>query len=210
MIAEIITVLLSIYLIINIITFFPYSRYFYKNVFYLPQKDYLITVDDGPTKYTEQMIKLLQKHDQRAIFFLNGEKLSGFEETVKKIEKEGHEIGNHSYKHYFFNPLLSSVIINNLKINEEKLKKYTDRINYVRTPHGYQTPGLMKYLKSNNKKFVYWDTIMLDFIPFIPLFLLKFQVNRFINKKGILCLHSNKKSVKILRYVLTRIGDDYE
>ena len=210
MLVNIVTIFLVIYLIINLVSSLPYTRFFHSDIFYKPKEKYLITIDDGPTEYTEKMLKILDKYNYKAIFFVNGDKISSNERIINKIVKKGHTIGNHSYKHYFFNPIVSSVIINNLKINEKKLLDFVGTIDFVRTPHGYQTPGLMKYLKENGKKFVYWDRILFDFIPFIPFSILKKQVDSFINKEGIICLHSNKNSVKILRYLLERIGDNYE
>ncbi len=209
MLVNIVTIILILYLIVNLFSFFPYTRYFYEDIFHKPKEKYLITIDDGPTKYTEEMLDLLDEYNRKAIFFVNGEKISDGK-VINKIIKRGHTIGNHSYKHYFFNPIISSVIINNLKINESKLLNFVEKVDLVRTPHGYQTPGLMKYLKKNDKKFVYWDRILFDFIPFIPFFILKKQVDKFVNNGGTICLHSNKSSVKILKYLLKRIGENYE
>ena len=59
-----------------------------------------LTFDDGPDpKYTPILLDGLKKRGIHATFFLMGQKLEGQEELVKRIQQEGHLIGNHSYRH---------------------------------------------------------------------------------------------------------------
>jgi len=197
--------LVLFYIFLSFISSFPWSKYFFSKQFYVPQKKYLLTIDDAPTEHTEDMINLLKKFDQKALFFVNGEKIEKREEQFKIIIDSKNDIGNHSYKHYFFNPMLKTAIIYDLKRNEELINKYGYKTEKIRTPHGYQTFGLMKFIKNNSYSFYHWDIILLDFIPFIPYIFLKIQADRFLKKGGILCMHSNKISIKILKYILKKM-----
>lgn len=59
-----------------------------------------ITIDDGPANtYTDQMLDVLKAKGVHATFFLIGENAERYPNLVRRIWREGHEIGNHSYTH---------------------------------------------------------------------------------------------------------------
>lgn len=64
------------------------------------KKKIALTFDDGPhPQYTLEMLDVLKERNVKATFFLLGEEVEKYPEIVKKIQEEGHLIGNHSYKH---------------------------------------------------------------------------------------------------------------
>ena len=59
-----------------------------------------LTFDDGPTpKHTVRLLDGLKARDAQATFFLAGYRLEGNEELVRRMRREGHQIGNHTYRH---------------------------------------------------------------------------------------------------------------
>lgn len=76
-----------------------------------------LTFDDGPHPvYTEELLDGLKKRNVLATFFLIGNNIEGNEEIVKRMAKEGHLIGSHTYNHVQLNKLSES------KAKEEVLK----------------------------------------------------------------------------------------
>ena len=64
------------------------------------QRVVALTYDDGPSPpYTDQLLDVLAKHDVKATFFLIGNRVEQYPETVHRILAEGHQVGNHSYSH---------------------------------------------------------------------------------------------------------------
>lgn len=63
------------------------------------EKTVYLTFDDGPTKYTDQILDVLAKHGVHATFYVVGSQVVKYPETVKRIVDEGHAIGLHSYSH---------------------------------------------------------------------------------------------------------------
>jgi peptidoglycan/xylan/chitin deacetylase (PgdA/CDA1 family) len=61
----------------------------------------LLTIDDGPKtkKMTKQMLDILDKHQIKAIFFINGYRVKSNPDLLKRIHERGHTIGNHSWEH---------------------------------------------------------------------------------------------------------------
>ena len=59
-----------------------------------------LTFDDGPHPYyTEQLLDGLAARGVKATFFLLGCNLEGREDIVRRMAKEGHLLGNHTYAH---------------------------------------------------------------------------------------------------------------
>ena len=59
-----------------------------------------LTFDDGPDPvFTPQILDKLKKYGVKATFFLLGENIEKFPEIAKRIDAEGHVIGNHTYSH---------------------------------------------------------------------------------------------------------------
>ena len=57
------------------------------------------TFDDGPGAVTEAILDVLRRHDARATFDLIGERIAGRERHVRRMAREGHEIGVHGWCH---------------------------------------------------------------------------------------------------------------
>ena len=58
-----------------------------------------ITFDDGPSKFTMQLLEQLEAYDSRATFFMVGTNVPKYPETVKKMKDIGCELGNHTTNH---------------------------------------------------------------------------------------------------------------
>lgn len=63
-------------------------------------KQVVLTFDDGPDpKYTPEILDILKEYKVKAAFFVLGENAQINPNLVKRIYDEGHEIGNHTFKH---------------------------------------------------------------------------------------------------------------
>ena len=59
-----------------------------------------LTFDDGPHPvYTPQLLDGLNERGVHATFFVVGKNILGNEALLKRMETEGHLIGNHTYSH---------------------------------------------------------------------------------------------------------------
>ena len=59
-----------------------------------------LTFDDGPDPiHTPRILDILAENNIKATFFLIGSKIETYPELVKRIYKEGHIIGNHTFSH---------------------------------------------------------------------------------------------------------------
>lgn len=58
-----------------------------------------LTFDDGPGRVTEPILDALSRHGALATFNVLGERVEGREGTLRRILGDGHEIGNHAFRH---------------------------------------------------------------------------------------------------------------
>jgi len=64
-------------------------------------KTVFLTFDDGPSTSTPLILDVLKEHDVKATFFVNGKTGLFAASWLKRITKEGHGIGLHSYTHQY-------------------------------------------------------------------------------------------------------------
>lgn len=60
-----------------------------------------LTFDDGPSKYTEDILDILDAYDVKATFFVLGKESDYSIKMLQEIAKRGHTIGMHSYSHRY-------------------------------------------------------------------------------------------------------------
>ncbi len=58
-----------------------------------------LTFDDGPSKYTPEILEILRENDIKATFFITGWCIDGREHILRQIADEGHTVALHSYSH---------------------------------------------------------------------------------------------------------------
>jgi len=122
------------------------------------KKNIFLTFDDGPSEpYTSQILDILKEFEAKASFFVCGENVKQYPQTVERIIEEGHVIGNHTYSHSLILSLfgcLAKEIEKTTKIIQETVGV---RTNFFRPPWGLVTSRLAKYLEKNNYKLILWD-----------------------------------------------------
>lgn len=62
------------------------------------QRVYL-TFDDGPSRYTDELLDLLDEYNVKATFFVLAQE--GYDDEYQRIVNDGHTLAIHSYKHVY-------------------------------------------------------------------------------------------------------------
>ena len=76
--------------------------YFNEDGSYNPEKKkpmLALTFDDGPGQYTDALLDCLEENNAHATFFMLGQNVSSYPDTVKRMLEIGCELGNHSWDH---------------------------------------------------------------------------------------------------------------
>lgn len=58
-----------------------------------------LTFDDGPSGLTGQLLDELKAHGMKATFFVVGNRAAKYPDVLRRMVREGHEIGDHTYDH---------------------------------------------------------------------------------------------------------------
>lgn len=58
-----------------------------------------LTFDDGPGKYTNDILTCLEKYNARATFFVQGKNVAGYKSVLARAVSLNCEIGNHTWSH---------------------------------------------------------------------------------------------------------------
>lgn len=96
-----------------------------------------LTFDDGPGKYTMQLLDLLEKHDARATFFMVGICIEEYTDEVRKMKEMGCDIGNHTTNHARLTNLDEVGIVGELHTTDRILQNVIGQeAMYMRPPYG--------------------------------------------------------------------------
>ncbi|OUB17552.1 peptidoglycan-N-acetylglucosamine deacetylase [Bacillus thuringiensis serovar yunnanensis] len=108
-----------------------------------------LTIDDGPSKYTGQILDILQKEHIKATFFMQGVNLqkTNLQEYVKRADKEGHYIGAHSMTHDPNKLYKQGTFMQEMKETISLIHDITGKTpKLIRAPYG-SVPGLTDKLQ---------------------------------------------------------------
>lgn len=96
-----------------------------------------LTFDDGPGPYTERLLDGLKERGVKASFFLIGRSVKEYPEAVKRMEEEGHLIGNHTYSHVKLKGLSPEETRREIQKTDEAVYEITGKhVVYLRPPFG--------------------------------------------------------------------------
>lgn len=100
-------------------------------------KQVAMTFDDGPSNQTGKLLDFLKANNLRVTFFLVGNRMGSYRQTLQREAAEGHEIGYHSYAHQQQTGLSSAQITGDFHKSNQILKDLTGKEFTVwRTPGG--------------------------------------------------------------------------
>lgn len=124
-------------------------------------KKIAITFDDGPhPSYTEQLLDGLKERGVHATFFVTGEHAGLHPEIIKRMQNEGHLIGNHTYSHIQLTKNNRENFKEELIMTNKVIKEITgEEVQYVRPPYGSWDKSFEKEL---NMFPVLWTVDPLD------------------------------------------------
>lgn len=128
---------------------------------YPGEKVVALTFDDGPHDVcTPRLLDGLKERGVHATFFLMGENIKGNEALVSRMQKEGHLIGNHSYRHIQLTKEGEDKVCDAIEQTEEIISGITgSRPQYLRPPYGDWNEELECRM---NLTTVFWTVDSLD------------------------------------------------
>lgn len=112
---------------------------------------------------TQTLIDILGKYNVKATFFVVGEWVDKYPESVKALSDAGHYVMNHSNDHAHFSTLSSQQIIDNINACNDKIESVTGvRPTLFRAPYGEYDDNVIAAVNSMGIHTIQWDVDSLD------------------------------------------------
>jgi peptidoglycan/xylan/chitin deacetylase (PgdA/CDA1 family) len=126
-----------------------------------------LTFDDGPNRYTPEVLAALKAQNVKATFFIVGKMARAYPEILREVAAEGNLLGNHSSTH----PFLGRKYVEHPELLIQQIKEVDDLITplmpagtkfYFRAPYGAWRPQHAEVLNADPvlRKYIgpiYWD-----------------------------------------------------
>ncbi len=188
------------------------NLYFYGN---RKENKIALTFDDGPSEQTKKILEILKKNNVKATFFILGQRISGRESIIRKIEKEEHEIGNHTFEHQRLKFKTRDYIEKDLIKCDEELNKLGIKTNLFRPPAFSIGINLWMTCIKLKKKIIFCDLNSMDWIrPGVEQVVKKVLTK--IKNGGIIDFHdylegigSNEDIVPIMEKLIPKLKEKY-
>ncbi|MEK4527571.1 polysaccharide deacetylase family protein [Paenibacillus sp. BGI2013] len=130
-----------------------------------PSKVVLLTFDDGPKeeKMITSLIDTLDKHNAKAIFFVNGYRVKSHPELLKLIHDRGQIVGNHAWDHEDLKKMSNAEAAKQVT-DVQKIVKDTigEEPQFFRPPFGSGNDALKAAVKKNGMLYMTWSNGSLD------------------------------------------------
>ena len=107
---------------------------------------------------TQELIDILEKYQVKATFFVVGEWVDKYPESVKALHDAGHEVMNHSDTHPHFNSLSAQQICAEVEACNDKIEAVTGvRPTLIRPPFGEYNDQVIAAIRSLGMEPIQWD-----------------------------------------------------
>jgi len=122
-----------------------------------------LTFDDGPSPYTDRLLKVLADNDAKATFFLIGNKVAADPAGARRIAEAGMEIGSHTWEHPNMTAIPAADIPAQFsKANDAILAATGQRPALVRTAGGLTNDQVLAEAGKQGLADINWDVIPFD------------------------------------------------
>lgn len=123
-----------------------------------------LTFDDGPHPvHTGPLLDALAELDAPATFFVVGKDVDANPELVARMVRDGHEVGNHTYRHRYLPLARSRSVEHELRATDRAIAQAAGVVPAVaRPPWGGRSPRNVRVFQRLRKRLVLWDVNSFD------------------------------------------------
>jgi peptidoglycan/xylan/chitin deacetylase (PgdA/CDA1 family) len=160
-----------------------------------------LTFDDGPTPFTDRLLKILLDNDAKATFFLIGNKVARDPGAAKRIAEAGMEVENHTWEHPNMSTIPPEDIPSQLSKASDAIAAATGQTpKLFRPAGGLSTDAVRAEAGRQGLAEILWDVIPFDWIndskTAATIYMLKTQ----IKPGSVVLLHDTYSSTVDLVY----------
>ena len=112
---------------------------------------------------TQHLIDILAKYNVKTTFFVVGDWVDKYPESVKALHDAGHEVMSHSTHHDHYNSLSSSQIVADIQESCGKIEAVTGcSPTLIRCPYGEYDDHVISAVRSLGMEPIQWDVEQLE------------------------------------------------
>ncbi|MBC5799241.1 MAG: polysaccharide deacetylase family protein [Candidatus Eremiobacteraeota bacterium] len=122
-------------------------------------REVALTYDDGPNPpYTDRILDVLRSEHVPATFFLVGRAVVAYPQTVRRIVREGHVIGNHSWDHAHLIVETNAAVRTELSRTDAAIERVAGvRPDLMRPPFGARDFAVIDQAHALGYRVVMWS-----------------------------------------------------
>lgn len=164
-----------------------------------------ITIDDGPTKYTGELLKVLKEQNTLVTFFFIGQNAAAHPESVTEAVYLGHEVGYHPDTH----PLMSKMTYDEQEKEFDnglaKLKKSDNHpVALFRPPYGAYNNDTKLITEEHHMGMVLWNEDPKDWASTETAKIAQSVLSQ-VHSGSIIVMHDHPSTIAALPAVIKRI-----
>lgn len=192
-------------------------------LFHVPTQSKIValTIDDGPSQYTAEMLQILKENDATATWFIIGGNVPSHEKILEELIQEGHELANHAMRDETSKSLPDDTLRQQIQTVESMIHHAYNAANrdgrgdddsglttspkYFRPGGGFFSQRMQKVLDSLGYRLILGDIYPHD--PFIPYWRVNaWHILSMLHPGGIIICHDKRSwTLPMLRMVLPEI-----
>ena len=170
-----------------------------------------ISFDEGwELNQTDELLKVLDKHNCKATFFLVGDWVDKYPDEVIEIYKNGHDLGNHTDTHKKLTKLKEEDIRNEIMNVHNKVKELTGEEMFLfRPPYGDYNNKIIDVASDCNYYTIKWNVDSLDWQKKgIDSIVNSVLTSKYLKEGSIILFHNNTKYTKdAVDIILTKLEE---
>ncbi|MDB5084047.1 MAG: chitooligosaccharide deacetylase [Bacilli bacterium] len=123
-----------------------------------------LTFDDGPDDlWTPRILDVLRHYNVHATFFLVGHRAEAHPEVLRRIVREGHVAGNHTYDHPKLTDITPAEVESEITRTSDIIQRTAGvKPALFRPPYGALSVPVIEQIRRLGYKIIFWDVDSLD------------------------------------------------
>ncbi|MFG2224606.1 polysaccharide deacetylase family protein [Streptomyces sp. NPDC048644] len=149
-----------------------------------------LTFDAGPSENTNHLLDILKKEKVHATFFMLGKNhIAERPAEVKRIDREGHELANHTWSHQILTDIKPAEVKRELSRVQDQVHKITGKTpKLMRPPQGRTNEQVSEISKELGLSQVLWSVTAKDYQTTDSKLITKRVLDQ-TEKDGVILLH---------------------
>ncbi len=157
------------------------------------------------------ILDTLDEYNCRATFFVVGDWVEKYNESLVKIHNRGHEIGNHSYNHKDYTKLSAEEISHDLEICDNVIENTIGvKPSLVRAPSGGYNNTVIKTCEDRGNTYIQWSVDSIDYGETTVSAIVE-RATRNVKAGDIILLHNGTEhTAEALPQILEKLSHQFE